>query len=323
MKLHANAALSLNQRRRMVGRVVGQGWSLAKAAEAAEVSERTCAKWVARYRADGEAGLLDRSSAPRHIPHRTPAERVEVIALLRRLRMTGAEIAECLGMALSTVSAVLGRIGLGKLSRLGPLEPPNRYERRAAGELLHIDVKKLGRIVEGAGHRIHGRRALQRHRVRDGKRTTGWEFVHVCVDDATRLAYVEVLDDEKATTAAAFLARAVAFYAAHGIAVQRVLTDNGPAYRSTIHALACRTLGIAHRRTRPYRPQTNGKAERFIRTLIAGWNDGAIHSTSRERTRALDAWLYHYNHRRPHGALNHQPPIARLNELNNLPRFYS
>jgi transposase InsO family protein/transposase len=323
MKLHANAALSLNQRRRMVGRVVGQGWSLTKAAEAAEVSERTCAKWVARYRADGDAGLLDRSSAPRHIPHRTPAERVEVIALLRRLRMTSAEIAECLGMALSTVSAVLGRIGLGRLSRLEPFEPANRYERRAAGELLHIDVKKLGRIVEGAGHRIHGRRALQRRRVRDGKRTTGWEFVHVCVDDATRLAYVEVLDDEKATTAAAFLARAVAFYAAHGIAVQRVLTDNGPAYRSTIHALACRTLGITHRRTRPYRPQTNGKAERFIRTLIAGWNDGAIYNTSRERTGALDAWLYHYNHRRPHGALSHQPPIARLNELNNLPRFYS
>jgi transposase InsO family protein len=323
MKLHANAALSLNQRRRMVGRVVGQGWSLTKAAEAAEVSERTCAKWVARYRADGEAGLLDRSSAPRHIPHRTPAERVEVIALLRRLRMTGAEIAECLGMALSTVSAVLKRVGLGKLSRLEPFEPANRYERRAAGELLHIDVKKLGRIVEGAGHRIHGRRALQRRRVRDGKRTTGWEFVHVCVDDATRLAYVEVLDDEKATTAAAFLARAVAFYAAHGIAVQRVLTDNGPAYRSTIHALACRTLGIAHHRTRPYRPQTNGKAERFIRTLIAGWNDGAIYSTSRERTGALDAWLYHYNHRRPHGALSHQPPIARLNELNNLPGFYT
>ena len=326
MKLHANAALSLNQRRRMVGRVVGQGWSLTKAAEAAEVSERTCAKWVARYRADGEAGLLDRSSAPRHIPHRTSAERVEVIELLRRLRMTSAEIAECLGMALSTISAVLKRVGLGKLSRLGPLEPlepPNRYERRAAGELLHIDVKKLGRIVDGAGHRIHGRRALQRHRVRDGKRTTGWEFVHVCVDDATRLAYVEVLDDEKATTAAAFLARAVAFYAAHGIAVQRVLTDNGPAYRSTIHALACRTMGIAHRRTRPYRPQTNGKAERFIRTLIAGWNDGAIYSTSRERTGALDAWLYHYNHRRPHGALSHQPPIARLNELNNLPGSYS
>ena len=323
MKLHANAALSLNQRRRMVGRVVEQGWSLTKAAEAAEVSERTCSKWVGRYRAEGERGLLDRSSAPKRIPHRTPADRVEVIALLRRLRMTGAEIAECLGMALSTVSAVLVRIGLGKLSRLEPLEAPNRYQRRHAGELLHIDVKRLGRIVEGAGHRIHGQRAWQRRRVRDGKRTTGWEFVHVCVDDATRLAYVEVLADEKATTAAAFLARAVAFYGAHAIRVQRVLTDNGPAYRSTIHALTCRTLGIAHRRTRPYSPQTNGKAERFIRTLIAGWNDGAIYQSSPERTAALDGWLWHYNHRRPHGALSHQPPIARLNELNNLAGLYS
>ena len=200
MKLHANAALSLNQRRRMVGRVVEHGWSLAKAAEAAEVSDRTCAKWVARYQAEGEAGLRDRSSAPWSIPHRTPAERVEVIALLRRLRMTGAEIAGCLGMALSTVSAVLKRIGLGKLSRLGPLEPPNRYERRHAGELLHIDIKKLGRIPQGrAGHRVHGQRGLQRSPRKDGKRVVGWEFVHVCVDDATRLAYAEVLGDEKAT----------------------------------------------------------------------------------------------------------------------------
>src|SRR3954449_2937901 len=168
MKLHANAALSLRQRQRMVSRVLEQGWSLSSAAAAAEVSERTCSKWVARYRAEGRAGLHDRSSAPARIPHRTPADRVEVIELLRRLRMTSTEIAECLGMALSTVSAVLKRIGLGKLSRLDPFEPPNRYERRAAGELLHIDVKKLGRIAEGAGHRIHGHRALQRRRVRDG-----------------------------------------------------------------------------------------------------------------------------------------------------------
>src|SRR3954452_4626360 len=323
MQLHANAALSLNQRRRMVRRVVVEGWSLTKAAEAAEVSDRTCAKWVARYRADGEAGLLDRSSAPRHIPHRTSAERAEVIALLRRLRMTGAEIAECLGMALSTVSAVLTRSGLGKLSRLEPFEPANRYERRAAGELLHIDVKKLGRIAEGAGHRIHGHRALQRRRVRDGKRTTGWEFVHVCVDDATRLAYVEVLSDEKATTAAAFLKRALAFYGRHGIDVERVMTDNGSAYRSTLHAIACRAMGLRHLRTRPYRPRTNGKAERFIRTLLGGWAYGALYGTSRERTAALDGWLWTYNHRRPHGSLSHKTPAARLNELNNVPRSYS
>jgi transposase InsO family protein len=323
MQLHANAALSLNQRRRMVGRVVEHGWSLTKAAEAAEVSDRTCAKWVGRYRAQGEVGLRDRSSAPRSIPHRTPADRVEVIELLRRLRMTSAEIAECLGMALSTVSAVLARIGLGKLSRLDSLEPPNRYERRAAGELLHIDVKKLGKI-NGAGHRVTAKRASQNANRRQRRKggPAGWEFVHVCVDDATRLAYAEVLADEKATTAIAFLHRALAFYGAHGISVQRVMTDNGAAYRSITHALACRALGVRHLRTRPYRPRTNGKAERFIKTMIAGWNDGAIYATSHERAAALDGWLWTYNHRRPHGALSHQPPIARLNELNNLPGFY-
>ncbi len=308
----------------MVGRVVGQGWSLTKAAEAAEVSERTCAKWVRRYRAQGDAGLRDRSSAPHQIPHRTPADRVEVLELLRRLRMTSSEIAECLGMALSTVSAVLKRIGLGKLSRLDPPEPPNRYERRQAGELLHIDVKKLGRI-NGAGHRVTGNRASQNanRRARRKGGPAGWEFVHVCVDDATRLAYAEVLDDEKATTAIAFLRRAIAFYAAHAITVQRVMTDNGAAYRSTAHALACRVLGVRHLRTRPRRPRTNGKAERFIKTMIAGWNDGAIYGSSAQRAAALDGWLWTYNHRRPHGALNRQPPIARLNELNNLPGFYS
>jgi transposase InsO family protein len=323
MQLHANAALSLNQRRRMVGRVIEHGWSLTRAAEAAEVSDRTCAKWVARYRAHGEVGLRDRSSAPHSIPHRTPADRVEVIELLRRLRMTGAEIAECLGMALSTVSAVLARIGLGKLSRLDPLEPPNRYERRTAGELLHIDVKKLG-VINGAGWRVTGNRTSQNANRRQRRRggPAGWEFVHVCVDDATRLAYAEVLADEKATTAIAFLRRALAFYGAHGISVQRVMTDNGAAYRSTIHALTCRTLGIRHLRTRPRRPRTNGKAERFIKTMMAGWNDGAIYATSQERASALDGWLWTYNHRRRHGALSHQPPIARLNELNNLPGFY-
>jgi len=325
MKLHANAALSLNQRRRMVRRVVEEGWSLTKAAAAAEVSERTSSKWVERYLAGGEAGLLDRSSAPRSIPHRTPEDRVEVIAALRRLRMTAAEIAFCLGMALSTVSAVLTRIGLGKLSRLEPPEPPNRYERRGAGELLHVDVKKLGRI-RGAGHRVTGRRTQRRTTYTpDGRRIgdAGWEFVHVCVDDATRLAYVEVLDDEKATTAAAFLRRAVAFYRRHGIHVERVMSDNGACYRSAIHALACRTLGLRHLRTRPYRPRTNGKAERFIRTLLAGWAYGAIYGSSSERTTALDGWLWTYNHRRPHGALSHKPPIARLNELNNLAGSYT
>jgi transposase InsO family protein len=323
MKLHANAALSLNQRRRMVVRVVEHGWSLTKAAEAAEVSERTCAKWVARYRAEGEAGLRDRPSAPHSIPHRTAADRVAAITALRRLRLTGAEIAACLGMALSTVSAVLKREGLGKLSRLEPPEPPNRYQRRHPGELIHVDVKKLGRI-RGAGHRVTASRASQKKTRRNGRRVgvAGWEFVHVCVDDATRLAYVEVLDDEKGPTAAGFLARAVAFYAAHGISVQRVMSDNGACYRSVAHAVVCRALGLRHLRTRPYRPRTNGKAERFIRTLLGSWAYGPIYGSSAERTAALDGWLWTYNHRRPHGALSHKPPITRLDELNNLPGNY-
>jgi transposase InsO family protein len=329
MRLHANAALSLRQRRRMVVRVVEQGWSLTKAAEAAEVSDRTCSKWVRRYRSEGEAGLVDHSSVPRVIPHRTPPERVAAIASLRRIRMTSTEIAEVLGMPRSTVSAVLKRIGLGKLSRLDPLEPPNRYQRRHPGELLHIDIKKLGRIPEGrAGHRVHGQRRLQRtprrrDRAGNDRRQVGWEFVHVCVDDATRLAYAEVLPDEKAVTATAFLRRARAFYVAHGICVERVMTDNGACYRSTLHALTCRALGLRHLHTRPYRPRTNGKAERFIKTMIAGWNDGAIYGSSRERATALDGWLWTYNHRRPHGALSHKTPIARLNELNNPPGSYS
>ncbi len=324
MKIHANAPLGPKGRQVMVLRVVEQEWSVTQAALAAGVSDRTCCKWLGRYRSEGLSGLLDRSSAPRRIPHRTPPERVEVIELLRRLRMTSAEIAECLGMALSTVSAVLQRIGLGKLSRLDPIEPANRYERRGAGELLHIDIKKLGRI-RGAGHRVTGLRATQRDTRRQGRRSgvAGWEFVHVCVDDATRLAYAEVLGDEKATTAIGFLQRAIAFYARHGISVQRVMTDNGSAYRSIAHALACRALGIRHLRTRPYRPRTNGKAERFIKTLIAGWNDGAIYGSSPERATALDGWLWTYNHRRPHGALSHKPPIARLAELNNPPGFYT
>jgi transposase InsO family protein len=324
MKLHANAALSLKQRRRMVRRVVDEGWSLTKAAEAAEVSERTCSKWVERYRGEGAAGLSERSAAPRSIPHRTPADRVEAIAALRRLRMTGAEIADCLGMARSTVSAVLLRIGLGKLSRLEPPEPPNRYERSRPGELIHIDVKKLGRIL-AAGHRVTRSRASQKKTRRERKRVglAGWEFVHVCVDDATRLAYVEVLSDEKATTAAGFLRRAAAFYRSHGIRLERVMSDNGACYRSSIHALACRSLGIRHLRTRPYRPRTNGKAERFIRTMLGAWAYGAIYGSSTERTKALPGWLEFYNWRRPHGSLSHKPPGTRLRELNNLAGSYS
>ena len=316
MALHANAPLGPKGRLTMVRRVIEQWWSLAEAAEAAGVSERTCWKWVGRYRSEGESGLRDRSSAPRSVPRRTPEDRVAAIAALRRLRMTGPEIAETLEMVSSTVSAVLGRIGLGKLSRLEPPEPPNRYERKRAGELIHIDVKKLVRIEKGAGHRVTGKRTRQ-------AKGAGWERVHVCVDDATRLAYVEVLSDEKARTAIGFLRRAVAFYSAHGIAVERLMTDNGPAYLSVAHAMACRALGLRHIRTRPYRPRTNGKAERFIRTMLGGWAYGAIYRDSAQRTAALSGWLDFYNWRRPHGSLSHRPPGARLAELNNVAGSYS
>ena len=318
MKLHGNAALSWNGRRFLVERVVVEGWTLKAAAEAAGVSVRCARKWVGRYRLEGELGLRDRSSAPKRVANRTASERVETIAKLRRLRFTAAEIAETLGMALSTVSGILTRLGMGRLGRLG-LEPAARYERTRPGELLHIDVKKLGRIQGGAGWRVRGGRQhynpTRTDRAGKVRNTVGWEYVHVAVDDYSRLAYAEVLTDEKATTIVGFLQRALAFYQRHGIQVEQLLTDNGSGYRSTIHALACKALGIKHLRTRPYRPQTNGKAERFIRTLLAGWAYGAIYASSRERTAALDGWLWHYNHQRRHSALGHQPPINRTNLL--------
>ena len=315
MRLHGNARTCPHTRQLICDRVAA-GWQVAAAAEAAGVSVRTAAKWLARFRVEGASGLLDRSSRPARMPRTTAPERVTAIVALRRLRLTAAEIAEALAMPLSTVSVVLSRVGLGKRSRLEPLEPANRYERRRAGELLHIDVKKLARIGR-PGHRVHGDRTTR-------VRGIGWEYVHVCVDDATRLAYVEVLADERATSCTAFLARAVTHYRALGLNVEQVLTDNGNGYRSSLHAIACRRLGLRHLRTRPYRPRTNGKAERFIRTLTDGWAYAAVYPTSTARTAALPAWLHFYNHRRPHGSLSHQPPMSRALELmNNLSGSYS
>ena len=318
MKLHGNAALSWQGRRRLAERVVVDGWTLKAAAEAAGVSMRCARKWVSRYRREGVSGLGDRSSAPRHVANRTASERVEAILALRRLRFTAAEIAEALGMALSTVSGILTRAGMGRLGRLG-LEQPIRYERSRPGQLLHIDVKKLGRIQGGAGWRVRGGAQHYNSTFTDAegrrRRTVGFEYVHIAIDDHSRLAYAEVLPDEKALTAAGFLRRAVRFYRRYGITIERVLTDNGPAYIATAHAIACRALGIKHTRTRPYRPQTNGKAERFIRTLLAGWAYSAIYRSSHERTAALDGWLWHYNHRRRHSALGHRPPVTRTNVL--------
>jgi transposase InsO family protein len=313
MKLHANARTCPNSRALIARRVLSEGWSLRSAAEAAGVSEPTARKWVRRCEA-GEP-LTDRSSAPVRIPHRTAAGRVEAIRALRLLRMTAAEIAELLGMALSTVSLWLKRIGLGKRSRLTPPEPPNRYERQRPVELVHVDIKKLGRIL-AAGHRVTGSKRQRSHRV-DGvlRGLAGWEFVHVCVDDHSRLAYVEVLKSEDSVAAIGFLRRAVAWFGERGVVIERVMTDNGSAYVSHAHAAACRKLGLRHLRTRPYRPRTNGKAERFIQTLLREWAYGRIYGSSAERTAQLPRWLDHYNFKRPHGALAHKPPGTRLKNL--------
>lgn len=280
---------------------------------------RTARKWLARWRAEGELGLLDRSSAPKTVANKTDQKTVELIAALRRLRFSGPQIAELTGRPLSTVCAVLKRIGMGRLGRLG-LEPAVRYERARPGELIHTDIKKLGRIVGGAGKQVrqtkrHHQHAKATEAAGVVRKSTGWECVHIAIDDATRLAYAEVLADEKADTAVGFLRRAVEFFSRHGIRCERVITDNGSPYISRAHAIACRQLGLRHLRTRPYRPQTNGKGERFIRTMLEGWAYGPIYASSDQRTRALDGWLWHYNHHRKHQAIGRQPPIQRLNNL--------
>lgn len=304
MKLHANAKLTPSARLLLCRRIQEQGRSLTEAAEAAGVSERTARKWLARYRGEGPSGLIDRSSRPRHIPRATAPERQRAVIGLRRTRMSADEIAACLEMAPRTVSRILARAGLSRLRSLDPTEPANRYETPRPGQLVHIDVKKLGRI-ERAGHRVHGDR-------RTRARGAGWERVHVAIDGASRLAYSEVLADERKETACAFLRRAVAWFAAQGIVVERLLTDNGSAYRSHLHREVCAELGIRHGRTRPYRPRTNGKAERFIKTLSERWAYGQIYGSSAERTGALASWLRFYNHQRPHSSLNRQTPAARL-----------
>jgi transposase InsO family protein len=317
MEVHANARLSPNGRRLLVDRIEQENWTVRAACEAAGISERTGRKWLARWRREGPAGLRDRSSAPKTVANKTPAQTVALLVALRRLRFTSPELAELLDLPLSTIGAVLKREGLGRLGRLG-LEPAERYEHARPGDLIHIDVKKLGRIQGGAGHRITGRRRKNPSTTKFGgirRHTVRWEYVHIAIDDATRLAYAEVLADETAATAVGFLRRATRFFKRHGITVRRLLTDNGSPYRATIHALACRALGIRHLRTRPRRPQTNGKAERFIRTMLAGWAYGAIYASSTERTAALDGWLWHYNHRRRHQAIGRQTPITRLNNL--------
>jgi len=307
MRLHANARLTPAGRLLLCRRVEDEGRTLAQAAEAAGVSERTARRWLSRYRAEGQDGLVDRSSRPRRSPRRTAPERERAILGLRRTGMTAAEIALCLGMSARTCSRILRRAGLGRLRALEPAEPVVRYERERPGELLHVDVKKLGRI-DGAGHRVTGRR-------RGKKPRAGWEYVHCAVDDATRLSYCESHPDEHQETAVAFLRRAVRWFAARGVRVERVLTDNGSAYRSHHWRRRCSRLGISPRRTRPYRPRTNGKVERFIQTLTRRWAHGQIYGSSAERLAALPSWLRYYNHFRPHSSLNRQTPAQRLEAL--------
>ena len=320
MKLHGNARTCPKSRRLLVCRVREQGWSLVAAAEAAGISERSAYRWLRRFREEGERGLLDRSSAPRRIPHKTRPERIEAIRALRRLRMTAAEIAELLAMPLSTVSAWLKRIGLGKRSRLEPPEPPNRYELARPGQLVHVDVKKLGRIsIRGAGHRVTGTRRSQ-FKVRDrgpSKHITGYEFVHVMVDDHSRLAYAEVFQGKGENTrqTVAFLHRGLRFFKQHGIEVERVMSDNGSGYIAHAYALACRALGVRHTRIQPGRPRTNGKAERFIQTLLNEWAYVRLYGSSAERQRQLGPYLERYNFRRPHGSLANKPPASRLTNL--------
>jgi transposase InsO family protein len=315
MNLHANHRTCPSSRLLICRRVLEEGWTLARAAAAAGCSTRTAAKWAARFR-EGDHRLLDRSSRPRRSPSRLPQRRVQAIERLRRLRMTGAEIAEVLELPLSTVSLWLKRIGLGKRSKLEPPEPPNRYERRHPGELVHVDIKQLGR-VRGVGHRISGSRASQGKTRRQGRRTgiAGWEYVHVMIDDHSRLAYAEVLDGLRAEHAVAFLRRAVSWFAERGVRVRAVMSDNGSCYVAVAYGAALRELGLRHLRIRPGRPRTNGKAERFIQTLLNEWAYGRIYGSSDERSAALAPYLRRYNFKRPHGSLGKQVPASRVNNL--------
>ena len=310
MNVHKNARLTPQGRLLMVRRIDENGWTVAAAAAAAGLSLRRTYHWLGRYRAGGEIALQDRSSTPARYRNPVPAIRVAEIERLRRDRMTGSRIAQQLGMPRSTVGLVLRRLGLGRLAALDPKPPIIRYERERPGELLHLDTKKLGRI-DGIGHRITGRRtgAINRHH------GIGWEVLHVCIDDASRLAYTELLADEKKESAVAFLGRALDWFGRHGVSVERIMTDNGSAYRSHDFRAACAKAGLKHVLTRPYTPRTNGKAERFIQTSLREWAYARAYQSSAERSHAMQPWIADYNAIRPHSALGGKPPATRLNNL--------
>ena len=310
MNTHSRARLTYLRRVELVESVLTNGWSVSAAAEEAGVSVRTAYKWLGRYREQEAPGLADRSSRPAVMPRLTPEDRSRLIVELRRCRLSGPEIATALRMATSTVAAVLRRAGLQRLEPLKAPPPLRRYQREKPGELVHVDTKKLGRIAN-VGHRVTGDR-------RDTRRGVGWEFVHVAIDDATRLVYAEVLATERGEAAVAFLSRAIAFYARHGIVVKAIMSDNGSCYVSHPFADACQRFRLRHLRTRPYTPRTNGKAERVIQTLLREWAYVVPYARSAHRTAALQSWMRYYNHRRPHQGLQLMTPLARLARLNNV-----
>jgi len=321
MNMHNNARLTPLGRERIVLQLES-GLTPKAVGEAAGVCPRTVSKWLKRYRNEGLAGLRDRSSRPRRLYRPTPLDTVEKIAALRRQRWTGKQIAAQVGVSPATVSRTLRRLGLSNLRALEPVEPVRRYEREHPGELIHIDIKKLGRI-DGIGHRITGDRKGQSNRRSRGK-GIGWEYVHVCIDDASRIAFVQVLADEKKKSAVAFLNAAVGYYQSLGVRIERVMTDNGACYRAFDFRNACRDLCLRHIRTKPYTPKTNGKAERFIQTALREWVYAKAYTHSDRRTEELPSWLHRYNWHRPHGSLKAKTPISKLGLTeDNLLRLHS
>jgi transposase InsO family protein len=318
MNIHKNARLTPLRREEMALAVIEGGLSQAQAASQYAVTAKVVKRWVERYKAEGRAGMADRSSRPRHSPNRTDQTVVDRVVALRRQRFTGKHIASMVGVSPATVSRVLARAGLSRLKDLEPAEPARRYEREAPGDMIHIDIKKLGRF-DRVGHRITGDRTGQ-----SNSRGIGWEYVHVCIDDASRVAFSQILPDECKQSAVAFLEAAIAYYASLGITVSHVMTDNGSCYRSKAFARACGDLGLKHIRTRPYTPRTNGKAERFIQTALREWAYAVAYPTSKHRAAELPVWLHRYNWHRPHGSLKSKTPISRLGlTVDNLLRLHS
>ena len=313
MNMHKNARMTPLGRERLV-RAVLSGQTPEAAAHAAGVCPRTARKWIGRFKAEGRAGLMDRSSRPKRLYRPTPAAIVEQVEVLRRQRFTGKQIAADLGVSPATVSRILRRLGLNRMRDLEPAEPVRRYEREHPGDMIHIDIKKLGRFDQ-VGHRITGDRTRQSSRRGTGQGKVwgaGWEFVHVCIDDHSRLAFSQILPDEKAVSAVAFLSAAVAYYKSLGVTVTRVMTDNGPCYKAFDFRDACIGLGLKHVRTKPYTPKTNGKAERFIQTALREWAYAQAYPTSDRRAEELPIWLHRYNWHRPHGGIKSKTPISRL-----------